>query len=150
TLALAKLPSDPTQIMGALQPYAGATLLIAGTAGASWVPFSYPGELHVLVLDEHYRVPYATPGSGQSAAVNTARNQGVLFEPSPFPLSFTGKHLFGSITVTGQMVFFGLAASGFPADIYAINQLSGLVGGGTYALDLGNINPALTGNSLAT
>jgi type IV pilus assembly protein PilY1 len=129
--------------------------LIVGTGGAGWVPFSNPGELHVVLVEDRWRVPVATGGSDLSGtilsahdAVVLALNKGIMQEPRPFPLSFTGKHLFGSLTVSGQMVFFGTASVRFPIDMFEMNGLQGVIGGATYAIDLGLITSSVTGDSL--
>jgi hypothetical protein len=130
--------------------------LIVGSGGRAWVPFSQPGELHVLLVDNQWRVPYGGgfdlfSGSTMSThdATVLAQQQGVMHEPSPpFPLSFPQKHLFGSLTISGTMVFFGTSISQFPDDIFALNRLGALTGGATYAIDLGTITSSVTGSSL--
>lgn len=138
TIALARLPSDVT---GALGGYPGSTVLIFGTGGADWVPFSQAGELHVALLDQG-RAVIGTPES-----IVLAQSKGMLLEPSPLPYSFSRKHIFGSITVSGSMVFFGAASVRLPIDVMGLNRIGGLSGGATYAIDLGALT-AVTGDSI--
>jgi hypothetical protein len=46
------------------------------------------------------------------------------------------------------MVFFGTSSVQFPDDVFAMNRLGALVGGATYAIDLGTITGSATGDTL--
>jgi hypothetical protein len=83
----------------------------------------------------------------QQGWVDSANLSGVLSEKGPpFPLQFTGAHLYGSITISGQTVFFETTKDRVPQDI---NWLSGSIGGGTYQIDLGAVTSTATGDGMA-
>lgn len=155
-LALAKLPNiDPTSPT-VFAPFANSNILVFGTGGESWVAFDDAGELHVLFLDDRFRKPINVPGSATDAVngatltqaewVTSALVNGVLLEKAPpFPLQFTGAHLYGSVTVSGQTVFFETTRDKVPDDI---NWLQGTITGGTYSIDLGTVTSTATGDTL--
>ena len=157
-LALARIPILPATSTSVFAPFANSNILLFGTAGANWVSFTNPGQLHVLFLDDRYRKPYqlsagATDSVNQVALtqqqwVDSANATGVLLERAPpFPLNFTGAHLWGSITVSGQTVFFETAKVRIPQDI---NWLSGTIQGGTFSIDLGAATSTVTGDSMVS
>jgi type IV pilus assembly protein PilY1 len=139
-VAVARLPATVTSGT-AFSAYAGDLMTLVGTGGASWVPASAAGQLHVALLDNKRRLPLGTAGQKLDGTALTdvqARNlvltQGVLQEPSPFPLSFAApKHLYGGITVAGRTAYFS-AAEGAVSDIMALGRTPGA----TYKMDLGN------------
>ena len=157
-LAIGRLPNFPSGSTSILANFPNANFLTFGTAGANWVAFNSnnKGQIHLALLDDRYRKPYQIPGSStdlvngltltQSEWINSAQTSGVLLEKSPvFPLIFTGAHMYGAVTISGQMVFFETTQAGIPQDI---NWLGGAIPGGTYALDLGTVASGLTGDTL--
>ncbi len=156
-LGLARIPNLPSTSTSVFAPFANSNILVFGTAGANWVPFTYPGQLHALFLDDRYRKPYKMSGTAvtdlvngltntQQGWVDSANLSGVLSEKAPtFPLQFTGAHLYGSVTISGQTVFFETTKDKVPQDI---NWLSGTIGGGTYQLDLGAVASSTTGDGM--
>jgi type IV pilus assembly protein PilY1 len=156
-LALARIPNLALSSPSVFAPFANSNILVIGTAGANWVPFTYPGQLHVLFLDDRYRKPYKTAGSAVTDSVNgltqsqlnwinSSTAGGVLMEKSPpFPMQFTNAHLYGSVTVSGQMVFFETTRDRVPQDI---NWLQGTITGGTYSIDLGAATSSVTGDGM--
>jgi type IV pilus assembly protein PilY1 len=155
-LALARIPNLPPTSTSVFMPFANSNILLFGTAGANWVGFNNPGQLHVLFLDDRFRKPYQVTGSAtdnvnsltktQQQWVDSANLTGVLLEKAPpFPLSFTGAHLYGAITVSGQTVFFETAKDRIPQDI---NYLQGTIAGGTFSIDLGSATSSATGDSM--
>ena len=144
-LSFAKIPmvvSSGSMFAG----YEGATVALVGTAGADWVQPTVAGKFHVLLLDPQYRVPFATGGKNlagatvtQTAALATAKLTGVLQEPAGMPFTFAaGDHLYGTITVAGQMAFVPVAHG-------AVNDylsLSSGITGSTFAIDLGEATTA--------
>jgi type IV pilus assembly protein PilY1 len=142
-IAVAKVPSN-IGAGKALSAYAGATVLLFGTAGADWIknPNSTSGNLHVVLYDRK-RVPIGNPVGFQldgttawtpASVRSTAQNSGVLQEPAGFPFALAaGERLYGNVTVTGQLAYFA-SASGSVGDIM---KLSASTAGKTYALDLG-------------
>jgi len=157
-LGLARIPNLPSTSTSVFAPFANSNILVFGTAGANWVPFTYPGQLHVAFVDDRYRKPYKVSGSAvtdmvngltktQQGWVDSANLSGVLSEKSPtFPLQFTGAHLYGSVTISGQTVFFETTQDKVPQDI---NWLSGTIAGGTYSIDLGAVASTATGDGMA-
>jgi type IV pilus assembly protein PilY1 len=143
-IAVARLPTTPS---GALAPYGSALVALVGTAGADWVGASVPGRVHVLLLEDRYRKPVRAGGShldgtawAQAPALNSAQQDGLLQEPSPFPLQFAaGAHLRGAITVAGRTAFFQTASG--PANDPM--TLDGRTVGATYSMNLGNVTSTL-------
>ncbi|MFP2904876.1 hypothetical protein ACLESD_07440 [Pyxidicoccus sp. 3LFB2] len=140
-VAVARLPAD-VAAGTAFANYKGETVALVGTGGVPWVPASAAGQLHVALLERNRRLPLGVPGERLNGspvtaqqAHTTAEDQGVLQEPTPFPLSFPGpKHLYGGITVAGRTAYFSTADG-------AVNDLMSLdanTSGATYRLDLGN------------
>jgi len=155
-LALARIPNLPPNAPSVFAPFANSNVVIFGTAGANWVSFNNPGQLHVAFLDNQFRKPYQISGSAtesvnqvtqtQQQWISSATATGVLLEKSsPFPLTFTAAHLYGTITIAGQTVFFETAKDKVPQDI---NWLQATVQGGTYSIDLGAVTSSVTGDSM--
>ncbi|MCP3102023.1 hypothetical protein LZ198_24455 [Myxococcus sp. K15C18031901] len=150
-VALARLPQTITTGT-ALKDYAGELVAMVGTGGANWVPATSPGQLHLALLERQRRLPLGVDGTKlngspitASAANTLAEDQGVLQEPTPFPLTFAApRHLYGTISVAGRTAYFS-TANGPVNDLMA---LDGLTAGATYALDLGNT--ATSAGSAAT
>ncbi|MCY1023783.1 hypothetical protein [Pyxidicoccus sp. MSG2] len=140
-VSVARLPQTPT---GALASYGGTLVALVGTAGADWVSGTVPGRLHVLLLDERYRKPVRADGLHldgtawpQNNALSSARLEGLLQEPAPFPVTFTaGSHLHGTITVAGRTAFFQTATG----PVNDPMSLSGRSSGATYSMDLGDVS----------
>jgi type IV pilus assembly protein PilY1 len=155
-IAVGRLPVIPADSTSALTAFSNATFIAFGTAGANWVSFNNKGQLHLPLIDARYRKPYQMPGSttdavngltkSQSEWISSAQASGVLLEKGPvFPLILTGAHLYGAITISGQVVFFETTRGAIPQDI---NWLGGLIPGGTYSLDLGAVATTVTGDTL--
>lgn len=140
-VAVARLPAQMTT-GSAFADYRGETVAMVGTGGASWVPATADGQLHVALLERNRRLPLGTAGfllNGTELTDSQVRmralTQGVLQEPPPFPLSFEGpRHLYGGITVAGRTAYFS-TANGAVNDLMSLN---GLTAGNTYRLDLGD------------
>ncbi len=155
-LAIGRLPNMPPNSTSVLAPFSNANFLAFGTGGANWVAFNNVGQFHLTLLDDRYRKPYQLPGSSTDAVngvtltqtdwISSAQAGGVLLEKSPvFPLIFTSSHLYGAVTISGEMVFFETTQANIPQDI---NWLGGAIPGGTYALDLGVVASGTTGDTL--
>src|SRR5260370_27126317 len=157
-LALARIPNLLPSSPSVFAPFANSNILVFGTAGANWVSFNNPGQLHVALLDNQFRKPYQISGTAtdsvnqitqaQQAWINSSTATGVLLEKSsPFPLTFTAAHLYGTITIAGQTVFFETAKDKVPQDI---NWLQATVQRGTYSIDLGAVTSSMTCYSMVT
>jgi type IV pilus assembly protein PilY1 len=150
-VALARLPRAITAGT-AFAGYGGELVALVGTGGADWVPDTAPGRFHALLLDKPRRLPQGVNGQrldgsplSAGAADTLAKAQGVLQEPTPFPLTYAGpEHIYGNITVAGRTAYFSTARSG----VNDLMQLKGLTAGATYSIDLGKA--ATTASATAT
>jgi type IV pilus assembly protein PilY1 len=139
-ISIAKIP-NPATAGSLLVPYQGSNVLLFGTAGADWVASSVVGNMHLVLLDDQYKVPFRSGGTHldataflQPAALSAAQTSGVLQEPSGFPIALAaGEHLYGNLTVAGQTVYFE-SAKGSVNDLMT---LSATTAGATYSIDLG-------------
>ena len=143
-IAVAKIPQGIAKNL-ALSNYAGATVLVFGTAGADWItnPTTTAGKLHVVLYDQQ-RVPiFGLSGNeidGKTAwtkadALATLSKTGVLQEVPGFPdTSFAaGERFYGNITVTASEAVFSTAMASIGNDI---NKVNANTTGKTYKLDL--------------
>ena len=147
-IAVGVVPSNPTAGTEFFS-YAGAKVLIFGTAGGDWISSAStdPGKVHVVLFDQR-RVPISNPtgfkldnvtawtGANTKAAASTT---GVLQEPAGLPMQFAnGERVYGNITVSGSVAIVS-TASGTVGDIM---QLSTTTAGNTYKIDLGSASNA--------
>ncbi|QSQ19856.1 hypothetical protein JY651_31820 [Pyxidicoccus parkwayensis] len=149
-IAVAQLPANVTAGT-AFADFPGEQLALVGTGGVPWVTDAMDGQLHVAMLGANRRLPPGVDGTllngtpvTASAARNLALMQGMLQEPTPFPLTYAGpRHLYGGITVVGRTAYFSVA-NGAVNDLMALGALTA---GATYSVDLGNT--ATTASSAA-
>ena len=151
-IALAKLPA--TGVSGDFGTFAGQTMVLFGTAGASAVPSTVSGKVHSLLLGTAYRKPLTACTSCSSnvttatwtdlnAVITDARSQGVLQEPTNWPKSLpTGERVYGYLTVAGTTAFVPVATG--QVAIEDLMHLDGAAIGKTYAIDLGSFSGNIT------
>ncbi|WP_141325901.1 hypothetical protein [Myxococcus sp. AB025B] len=148
-VALARLPQNITA-GSALKNYEGELVALVGTGGVDWVPADDAGQLHLALLGTSRRLPLGTSGLkldgtniSASEAKGLATQQGILQEPTPFPLTFGApQHVYGTITVAGRTAYFSTANGKIGSDLMSVE---GNISGKTWALDLGNTATSGTG-----